>query len=319
MPVSLNDEVTFISTVNPDGTLALTSFDAWNGATPAGYSAGFINAKKWGGITAGTSGGTVYYYFDPASNWNSTEQNFLAAGLALWSDIANISFTLTANPAQAQINFTRGSSGTAGTSTSGADTSPGGTAGRTGGAYFLHMTSATISIDTNVATFGPIDGNFATYGGFPIDTFLHEEGHAIGLGHAGPYNGIVHPATEQFGPYDTRLWSIMSYIEPRTTTAAYFNQYPVTGTDWGFNQSGFRNEPTTWMPLDILAAQALYGLPTSTPLSGGQTFGFNCNIQGPSEMFFDFTKNTNPVITIWIWAPTIRSIFQASPRTRRST
>jgi serralysin len=53
------------------------------------------------------------------------------------------------------------------------------------------------------------------------------------------------------------------------------------------------------MPLDILAAQTLYGLPTSTPLSGGQTFGFNCNVQGPSGMFFDFTKNTTPVITIW--------------------
>jgi hypothetical protein len=48
-----------------------------------------------------------------------------------------------------------------------------------------------------------------------------------------------------------------------------------------------------------LAAQALYGLPTSTPLSGGQTFGFNCNVAGASEMFFDFTKNTTPVITVW--------------------
>src|SRR6201999_526893 len=84
-----------------------------------------------------------------------------------------------------------------------------------------------------------------------------------------------------------------------TTTAAYYNQYPVTGTNWGTNQAGYYNEPTTWMPLDILAAQQLYGLPTTTPLSGGQTFGFNCNIAGPIEMFFDFTKNNTPVVTLW--------------------
>ena len=53
------------------------------------------------------------------------------------------------------------------------------------------------------------------------------------------------------------------------------------------------------MPLDILAAQALYGAPTSTPLSGGQTFGFHSNITGPSGIFFDFTQNTNPILTLW--------------------
>ena len=294
MPPGLDDEVAFISNVKADGTLALYSYDAWNpGTIPADYSGGSTNAEKWGGITAGTPGGTVYYYFNPASNWSSTEQSVLAAGLALWSDIANISFALTADSTQAQIKFTRGSNGGASTSHQAVDTSPGRTAGDTGGTYLFHLTSATISIDTSVAGFGPISNNFSTYGGYPIDSLLHEEGHAIGLGHAGPYNSTVNPATQQFSAYDTRLWGIMSYIEPRTTTAAYYSQYPVTGTVWG------GNDPTTWMPLDIIAAQALYGLPTSTPLSGGQTFGFNCNIQGPSEMFFDFTKNTNPVITIW--------------------
>src|SRR6185295_16248729 len=105
-----------------------------------------------------------------ASNWNSNEQTFLAAGLALWSDIANISFVLTSDATQAQITFTRGSNGHATTSHSAVDTSPNRTGGRTGSPYFLHLTRSTISIDTSTAGFGPIDGTFTTYGGYPIDT-----------------------------------------------------------------------------------------------------------------------------------------------------
>jgi Ca2+-binding RTX toxin-like protein len=286
----LGDEVAFISGVYPDGTLPLYAYYAWNGDKPATYTGGFTNSLKWGANTADTPGGTIHYYFDPASNWNSTEQQMFIAGLTLWSDVANISFAPAAGASQAQIVFTRGSDGQADTNPS---VTGGPNAGVTGGTTLLTMTKATISIDTSVSGFGPIDGSFTTFGGYPVMTLLHEEGHGIGLGHAGPYNSTVDVTTQQFSPYDTRLWSIMSYIEPQQGTAEYANQYPVTGTMW------HNNDPTGLMPLDILAAQALYGAPTSTPLSGGQTFGFNSNVAGPSGIFFDFTKNTNPILTLW--------------------
>ncbi len=289
-PFNQADEVAFISGVYPDGTLPLYAFAAWNSDNPATYTGGFTNSAKWGANTAGTPGGTVLYWFTPGSHWNATEQQFLLAGLTLWSDVANISFAPAASAAQAQIVFTRASDG--GAATSPQMSGPDG-AGVTGGSILLTMTKATISIDTSVAGFGPIDGSFTTYGGYPIMTFLHEEGHALGLGHAGPYNGSVNARTQQFSNYDTRLWSIMSYIEP-TQAAKYFSDYPVTGTLWGAD-----SDPTGLMMLDILAIQALYGLPASTPLSGGQTFGFNCNITGPSAIFFDFTKNVQPILTIW--------------------
>ncbi|HET7086182.1 MAG TPA: M10 family metallopeptidase C-terminal domain-containing protein [Rhizomicrobium sp.] len=280
----LPEEVAYFSGVNADGTVASTT-DAFK--------------SKWGSDITGTSGGTVYYYFDPAANWNTTEQTMLAAGLALWSDVANINFVATADPNQAQIKFVRGASGTgAFTNVNYSDTSPNHTGGTAGGVYLDQLRTATISIDTTAPGYGPIDGTFTRYGGNPVEIFLHEEGHALGLGHAGPYNGSVNLMTQQFSPYDTQLWTIMSYINPRST-AEYSSQYPVMGTNWGPGQGGYAHEPTTWMPLDILGIQAIYGVATNTPLSGGQTFGFNCNIQGPTEMFFDFTKNTYPVITIW--------------------
>ena len=95
-----------------------------------------------------------------------------------------------------------------------------------------------------------------------------------------------------FSAYDIRLWSIMSYIDAWDSSAAFFADYPVTGTTDLF--------PNTPMILDILAAQRLYAVPTSGPLaSGGQVFGFNSNIDSSIARYFDFTLNTNPFITIW--------------------
>ena len=97
---ALNDEVAFISGVAADGTLPLYAYAAWNSDTPATYTGGYTESAKWGAVTAGTPGGTIAYYFDPATAWNATEQQSFAAGLALWSAVANISFVQTANSKQ---------------------------------------------------------------------------------------------------------------------------------------------------------------------------------------------------------------------------
>ena len=284
---TLSDEVAFISSVSSSNTLAQTSYFAWTGSTPATY-ASYVSARKWGSSTGETPGGTVDYYFNPSSKWTATEEQWFSAAFALWSAVANISFVQTANSANAQITITRGTDGSAYTSVSLSTYS-----GSTSGSSNLDtITRVSISIDTRSNGFGPISG-FGAYGGYPLETLLHEEGHALGFGHAGPYDGSVNASTQQFSPYDSRLWSVMSYIDPGTTSAKYYSVYPVKGTNW----SG--HYPTTPMIADILAAQRLYGTPVNTPLSGGQIFGFHTNISGPIEPYFDFTKNKTPVITIW--------------------
>src|SRR5438093_916219 len=66
-PPGAETEVAFISGVTSLNTVVATSYWTWNGDNPATYS-NTSEAAKWGSPTPGTSGGTVTYWFDTASN-----------------------------------------------------------------------------------------------------------------------------------------------------------------------------------------------------------------------------------------------------------
>ena len=114
----------------------------------------------------------------------------------------------------------------------------------------------------------------------------------------------------QFSPYDTKLWTLMSYITPMQRPTKFFDEYPVGGTNWGSVFDAGRDwsySPLTPMALDILAAQRLYGAATSGPLaSGGRVFGFNANIEGYIGRFYDFSINQHPVSRCGAAAPATR-------------
>src|SRR5262245_34735741 len=290
VPTEYDPEVTFISGVTSAAKVAATSYHTWEYAgalTPATYDPNYAYATKWGDTTlstSGTPGGNVTYWFDTASNWSTSEQDAFVSGLALWSAVADITFSPAAHAASTDFTFIRGNDGSAYTyfpNESGSSVGSGTESGPGTGGY--------IWIDTSSNGFGPIGDAFHLKGGYPWDTLVHEMGHLVGLGHAGPYNTVVDPATQQFGPYDTLQWSLMSYISPALTDAS-----------WGETADGWGYRPTTPMIMDILAVQRIYGAPTSGPLAaGGQTFGFNCNVAGPAGQYFNFDINTHPVITIW--------------------
>lgn len=98
---------------------------------------------------------------------------------------------------------------------------------------------------------------------YSFQTYIHEIGHALGLGHAGNYNGAADYSTDAEYLNDSWATTIMSYFDQTENT--YFSGQGFT-----------RQFVLTPLVADIIATTDLYGTP-STTRTGDTTYGFNNN------------------------------------------
>ncbi len=137
-----------------------------------------------------------------------------------------------------------------------------------------------ISSNVNISTDWLTDYG-TTLNSYSYQTYIHEIGHALGLGHAGNYNGSADYAVDAL--YLNDSWA--------TTVMSYFSQ----SENSFFAQQGFTYAfITTPMNGDIVAIQNLYGASTNTRPFNSR-YGFNDNT-GRDE--FDATLNPSTAYAI---------------------
>ena len=133
-------------------------------------------------------------------------------------------------------------------------------------------------------------GEEFAFGGFLFLTLLHEIGHALGLKH--PFEDTLLP-TE----FDNTRYTVMAYndFDDARYRFFYLENGQVTGAT-------FFVQPTTPMPLDILAIQGLYGAATNIE-PGATTYEFDTRFPVMETVFdsggidtFDMSDHTRPSV-----------------------
>lgn len=252
------DEVVFPHSSASEGTHATEYFDEGDvfplaagpgGETNAGSSSAVASIEtlaNWlingfwqnqGALPHRWTSSTITYNL---GNLNAQEQALALSALNAWHDVANIKFVAVSSGANIAFNH----NGTMQAVTTASWTGAG------------RMTSATVNISTDwVTTDGGANDGKTGVDSYAYQTYIHEIGHALGLGHQGPYNGSANYSVDAIFANDTWQYSIMSYFPQSNYGGSY--RYVITP-----------------QVADIYAAAVMYGAATTTR-TGDTVYGFN--------------------------------------------
>ncbi len=188
------------------------------------------------------------------SGLTSAGQTLALSAMEAWTNVTGINFSTSGS---AQITFQDHASGAyANFSASGG-----------------YITSATVNVSTTwVNTYGTELNKYS------FQTYIHEVGHALGLAHAGFYNGSATYGVDNHYLNDSWQQSIMSYFDQSENT----------------NVGASKAFVATPQLADILAVQALYG-EAGDLRTGDTVYGYNSTAGGYLD---DLAELTNVAFSI---------------------
>ena len=194
-------------------------------------------------------------------NLNAQEQALALSAMNAWYEVANITFVPVSSRANISFNHYGKMQAVTNASWSGSG----------------QMMSATIDISTDwVTTDGGANDGRTGIDSYAYQTYIHEIGHSLGLGHQGPYNGSANYSVNAIYANDTWQYSIMSYFAQSNYAGSY--RYVITP-----------------QMADIYAVAMIYGASTTTR-TGDTVYGFN-NTAGA---IYDFSSYfPAPALTIY--------------------
>lgn len=259
--------------------IEVTSYDGDDAGTAGDYSGGYslsvserepvplftydqisdqLTEGYWGGSSRHFDVGADGQITVNISALTAAGQFFATNALDLWSDVTGIDFVQTTGAAE--ITFD--------------DTEEGAFASSSVSGGFIVSSNVNVSTDW-------IASDGTDLNSYSFQTYIHEIGHALGLGHAGNYNGNADYGVDALYQNDSWATTVMSYFSQPENS--YFS---AQGFDFAYITSPMNG--------DVVAMTALYGLSTTTR-TGNTIYGFNSNA---GRDIFDATQFANTAYTI---------------------